>query len=331
MTLRKLWTRLQEPEGEVTGGGAPAPSPAPAESSAPSAASSASGSEAPASDAGGDAFDFGALVDYNGGSEPPETPPAAPVAQPAAPAPTPAPPASAAPAPVASPATPQPSPTEQPAAPQAPATAQPSASPEQPAQPFDPEKHRAEFIPKLEQLYALSDQEVSDFQTNPGASLSRLAAQLHYNMSLSLQTAIRQFLPHVVQNELTVTTERQKYETAFYDKWPPLKEAVSKDKVKVEATINEAIQAYRITNPKASIEDVIQKAGVLAMLSLGIAPTMQSTPNAPAPGPAAPFISPGRPAGAGMQGHVPPRSAPGQQGEEDLYGGIYDHFQGGGG
>jgi hypothetical protein len=331
--------RLQNPEGEVTGGGATAPAPAPAPASVSSDTTSAApaASSAPASgDQPGtvvDDFDFGALVDHNDGKDVGE----ALQELSGAPAPAPAPPAPAAatPAPVPAPAPPAPASTEQQVAPPPAAPAPAPASSEQPPQPVDWNKHREEFLPKLEQMYALSDQEVQDLQTNPGAALPKLAAQLHYNVHLALQTAVQQMLPNMISGQIQQETLKTKYENDFYGKWPRLKEAVGKNR-EIESQIQNAVAVYRGQNPKATVQDTIDKVGLLMMITLGINPLEQQAPQggAQAPAPVGAPIIPGRPAGVGLQGHVPAHvhgAAPGQQREEDLYGDIAQfHLNGGG-
>lgn len=335
---------LQGPEGDTSGGGAtttsstpapaaPAPAPASAPSTAASAASSVSNEGSAGNDSPSDAFDFGALVDHhdNGTDLEVETPVAAPAAAPAQAATTAPAPAPAAPAPAPVPAVAPTEPVVQPAQ----ATGQPAASTEQPVQPaFDPEKHRTEFLGKLLPLYKLSDQEVQDIQTNPGEAFPKLAAQLHYNVSMAMNAALQQLMPQAIASQLRMQTLKQSYETKFYDKWPALKAAVAKDP-KTEEAINQSFEAFRATNPKATIDDLINKAGLLACISLGLNPLegQQSPPPVGAPQVVQPPpVIPGRPAGTGAQGHVPVQqhgSAP--QSDADLFSGIVDHWNKGGG
>lgn len=342
--LRRLWTRLQEPEGAATsvGGAAPVSTSAPAAPAAPvstpSAAPAASGAaNTPSGDSssGGDSpdpFDFAALADYASGKE--ELVPA-PVAEPTPPAvaaPTPPPPVASPPASAQAPVSPPAAPAE-PAQPQAPATAQSPASSEQPPQQVNWEDHRKEFLPKLEEMYKLSDQEVQDIQTNPGTAFPQMAAKLHYNVTMALQAAMHQYLPHLIQGQMAQVQARQKDETAFYTRWPALKEAVTKDP-KVEATINESFKAFRVANPKATIQDMIEKGGLLAMLTLGLNPVAAAAvASTQAPTMQTPALIPGRPAGTGMQGHVPVRqagTAPGEQSEADFFAGLAEHHLSGG-
>lgn len=158
---------------------------------------------------------------------------------------------------------------------------------------------------------------------------------LHYNVTMSLQQAMYQYLPNLIQGQMGEMQARQQNENAFYTRWPQLKEAVGKD-AKVEEAINQSLRAYRTANPKATVKDVIEKAGLLAMISLGLNPTATAAaaPAPVAPTQAAPALIPGRPAGTGMQGHVPQRAPggePTQQTEADFYSDIANfHLSGGG-
>jgi hypothetical protein len=52
-------------------------------------------------------------------------------------------------------------------------------------------KHREAFLPKLAELYKLTDQEVADIQTNPGEAMPKLAAKLHYEVQLAVHQGER--------------------------------------------------------------------------------------------------------------------------------------------
>lgn len=340
MLIRTMWTRLQEPDNTPSGGGSATPSVTPSAAPASAPASSASSSVPTAVPASGssegtpvDDFDFGALVDNsnapdNGDGAPP---PKAAAIPPSAPPAAPTPPVAATP-PVATPPVAATPPVQPAGQPPAPASQTPMATEGTPPEPFNVEKHRAEFLPKLESLYKMTDQEVADFQTNPGEALPKLAARLHYEVQLAAHQGVLQVLPHLINSVMSGHKEQQKHEDAFYGRWPELKEAVAKDP-KNEASIQEAIRSYKALNPKAPISDVIEKAGLLALISMGIPPraaaAMVQAPAATV-APATPMM-PARPAGTGASAHVP-IPTPGHRGEvsgEDLFGAIADHWNNG--
>ncbi len=344
MFLRKMI--LQSPEGEVSGGGsgaAPAPS-SPTPTPVPSSPAPVSSSAAPAASSSGDRpgtveeFDFGALADYASGKE--DVAAQGEVAPtPVAPAPSPA-PSAPAPVPVAPPPSPAPAPSPTPPEPQA---SQPAATGNQPAsgqeppapQPVDWQKHREQFLPKLQQMYQFTEAEIQEFREHPEVALPKMAAELHYKVSMAAHNAMIEILPAMIGRQMEMQKAATKHNDVFYSRWPKLKEAVDRD-INVEKSINESIRAYRSANPKATLQDVIEKAGLLAMLSLNIAPDI---PGAQAPSPVAPTPSPapmipGRPAGTGAQAHVPmvPRgSAPGEVSEADFFADLANHFANGGG
>lgn len=347
MLLRRMLTRLQGPEDAPAGGGgtptgpastAPTPSAAPAASSV-SAAEAASGprTDSPASAGEGtpvDDFDFGALVDN---ANAPDDGGVA-VAPKAVPAPVPAvvPPAPVvAAAPVAPVSPPQAQPPGQPpVAASTPQTATPEP-PTPPVEPFDVAKHRQEFLPKLAKLYEMTPEEVAELSTNPGEAMPKLAAKLHYEVQLATHQAILQILPSLMGNHMEHERTRTRGEESFYTRWPELKEAVGKD-IKVEASINEAIRSYRALNPKATMQELTEKAGLLAMITLGIQPrgAAPQAPAQPVVTPQAPTPIPGRPAGTGASAHVPVPANSGSRREQDgadLYAAIADNWTAGGG
>jgi hypothetical protein len=202
---------------------------------------------------------------------PPSSPPAAASAAPAAQTPG------------------APSTTEQPT----PASA---AAPEpQPAtgtpEPVDFEKHRATFLPKLEELYKFSDQEAEEIRVEPEKALPKLAARLHYEVLTAAFNSVMSVMPEVVGS----TLERQKavteHEEKFYSRWKELKDP------RYSETVLNSVRAYKAVNPRAPLEEVIERAGLMAMLTLGINPQQPAAPVAPVEPPA---VRPGRPAGAGF-------------------------------
>lgn len=296
-------TRLQGPEdgGEGTGDG----------SNATPDNSSSSSSEG---------FDFAELASHDDGAPAPaisskEAPPAsAPGTAPVittAPTPVPAVPVVTAPAPGVPPAVASPSvaAAQPPAAPVPPT---PAAVPATPEVTF--EQHRATFIPKLEELYKLSDEEAELARTSPEVALPKLAARLHYEVQMAAFEAITGVLPDMIAQ----AQEQRQVQTAandkFYSKWPALKDRVAAEPA-VEERIRQAIQATRKVNPNADMDMVINQAGILAMMSLGI-PLQQM-----GGGTAAPTIAPvsrelpARPPGIGATGHVTPlEPSSGQEG-----------------
>jgi len=299
---------IEEPAG---GGGAPSSDPAPSPTSVPSAEPVPSGDEAP--------FDFASLTvdDRYTANDPPSEKPVVP-ASPVPPAdPGIVPPASAAVPP--STGAPASQPGQQPGQPPTAAPEQPAPAataqepPAPPAEPVDWEKHRKEFLPKLTDLYKLTDQEAESLRTEPEKVYPAMAARLHYEVQAATYNSLLQVLPQIVSGLLESRQAADQADTAFYSSWPKLSKT---EKSHTEA-IRNSIRAYRNANPKADMGTVIKNAGLMAMMSLGLpldlpgAPVPLTTPLVPS--------APPRPAGAGGTGHVPRPAGPGGGGSDNVF------------
>lgn len=269
---------------------------------------------APAESSAAD-FDFAGLATYDdAGSEESSVGEAAkPVPASQDSAATPAPP-SALPtaAPTAQAAQPSPQPAEStPPQPPATTTATPPTATEAakaPEEPFDFAKHREEFVPKLAELYKLSDDEVEAFRTNPGETLPKFAANLHYQVQAAVFNSVLQALPQVLDTAFNQRRAVDEADNAFYTRWPKLKNN------QYSETVVNSIRAYRAANPNAKMDKVIEQAGLMAMISLGLNPqevVAAATPSVtPPPAP--------RPAGIGAAGHVVPIAPAGGE-EENIF------------
>jgi hypothetical protein len=197
-----------------------------------------------------------------------------------------------------------PSSTEQPTPASAAAPESQPATP--PGEPVDFEKHRASFLPKLEELYKFSDQEAEEIRVEPEKALPKLAARLHYEVLTAAFNSVTSVLPELIGS----TLERQKAvsenEDKFYSRWKELKDP------KYAETVLNSVRAYKAVNPRAPTEEVIERAGLMAMLTLGLNPQAVAAPAAPEP----PAPRPGRPAGAGF-GSTPFQTQSPSSGEVD--------------
>lgn len=227
------------------------------------------------------------------------TPPAAapPAATPPAAA---APPVPTAPAQPQSPGTVQPQQPAQPAQPQAaaPAAPQPGEAAQPQEQPLTPAnieaayaKYREQILPQLEKQYALSPEQAEALSENPGVEVPKLLAQMHYNVQVAAFTGIMSQLPTIVQSLLTQNNAIQEAEGKLYSRFPALRDP------KHAKALDSVLKVYRTANPNATTQEMIEKGGMMAMLSLGLP---LDTPQAPTP-PAAPGM-PGSPA-------APPQAA----------------------
>ena len=337
MLIRILNRRLMESTPGTDGSTSSPSSPA---TSAPSNEPSSGGAEA--------GFDFAALaLDSGDGGEqatPPTptvtvqpsaatppgaavgTPPAAALNQPAAATQPAAVTPSAVTPPTAAPTPAQPTPAQSPgqstnqpsqAAPQAatqPTQNQPQTlTPEAVAQRFA--QHREQFMPQLQQLYAIPEAEVEELRTAPETALPKLAAKLHYEVQLATFNALHQALPDLIAPILKHQEQVTRFTQEFKSMWPQLHE-----KPEYEAAAEQAIRVTRQMNPNMPIKDVLQRAGTLAMLTLGIPLPAPGAPAAPTAQPAAPTLPARQPPLArppGVASASPaPLSNPGAPGDE---------------
>lgn len=297
------------------GGGGPAVAPAPAVEQVPAAPAAPE----PGGPEGAEPADSGfekILEAFERDDEPDEGPepsaPAAPapVEPTPAPPPTQTPPAPAVPTPAAAPAAqvgvqtaaqaPAPAPT--PAAPavaQAPAapTVAPAPSTEGPPGPAAPgtqgysfeqiaeglKKQRGEFVEALAKTnYAVSEQDLEEFASNPGKVISRVAAQVQVETTASLSRVLSEQLPVVVNGLIEANRRNQEAEEAF---WSANKHL---DRSKHRAEALQTYQQLRTLQPNMSREDGIRQVGQWMALKHGIPYLPQGVPQNPGSNPQAP-------------------------------------------
>lgn len=206
------------------------------------------------------------------------TPPVAVSTPPVAAASPPVAPVAAAPQPAVPPATPQ-VPPAQPA---------PAAVPDDGR--VTPEKveaaykqFEAQLLPQLEQQYKLTPEQVTQLEENAPAFIPKMMAKLHYQVQIAAYTGVMSQMPRVIEQ---ILTQHKAVDTAvgkFYNRWPDLKDA------KHDTAVDQGLKAWRNANPNATMDDMIEKAGLMLMLSLGLGPNLQQqqqgqqsvTPNTP--------------------------------------------------
>lgn len=207
------------------------------------------------------------------------------------PQPTPPPTVAVTPTPPAVQAGGAPSPTEQPTPASAAAPDSAPATEQQP-EPVDFEKHRETVLPKLEELYKLTDEEAEAVRVAPETALPKLAARLHFEATTAAFNSVVAVLPNIIENVTKQQKLIQEQEEKFYSRWGALKDP------KYEQTVLNSVRAYRTANPRASAQETIEHAGLMAMLALGLNPNPAPQQQAqPTPTPA---MRPAVPAGAGV-------------------------------
>lgn len=185
----------------------------------------------------------------------------------------------------------QPAPAEQ--------AGQPNAQAAQPTVDWD--KWEADSIAALTPAYEMSDEELSQFLTEPERVLPVLAARVHTsvvrNVLAQMEGLMNQLVPSIV--------ERHKAQTetvnTFYTLNDDLKDA------KFQAHIQAAAQQFRSVNPTADAKTIALKVGnmVRLMNGLPLRPEEAETQAANAAPPAAPPMRPFVPATAGATGAAP--------------------------
>ena len=162
-------------------------------------------------------------------------------------------------------------------------------------------EHREKTLPQLEEIFTLSDEEAAALDEQPSKVLPKLAAQLQYDVTLSAYNAVLAALPSVLgtlnkANDLATQAHGQ-----FMDAWPELNKRAS------EPVVKAAIQAFRSANPRATLEETIKGAGVMASIQLGLDPTGKAASGKVVPKPK-PKVMPPKPVAPTGQSPVPPVS-----------------------
>ena len=118
-------------------------------------------------------------------------------------------------------------------------------------------------VGKLEQRYALSDEEVELLRDSPESMLPRFGARLFFDAVTQAVNAVNTQLPAAIANYLKSNQVESSAEDTFYESWPGLKESGGE-------TVRRIGAAYRAQNPRASAEDFTRDVGAAAMVSLRI-------------------------------------------------------------
>lgn len=191
-----------------------------------------------------------------------------------------------------------PSQVQQPQTPQQP-VAQPPSTPEAPQPPINVEELRAAYAQSLSQDYAITPDDALLLSTQPEVALPRLAANMHLRV---MQDVIRHVqtvfagVPQMLSQQMEQQRAEQEAKQEFYSAWPGL--SSHHDRVVSNAAL------VRQANPQATRAQVIEMAGMMTAMALGLDPaavrtaqqvaaqhTIRQTPGIP-PRPAAVGSSP---------------------------------------
>ncbi len=191
-------------------------------------------------------------------------------------------------------------PEELPVIPTAATTPGEKLTPEQEAEAI--QKLQQDVLGELSKLYQFSAEDaanVDDLEKRPSEYLPGLLAKAHQNAYAHAYQAVMTALPSMVNQISSTNVKQQQYENAFLQRWPELK---GQDEISIKA-----IKTIRQMNPNATVEEAIERGGMLAMISLGKAP-QASQPTAPPPEPALTPPRPVQPGGSGGLTPVGPRT-----------------------
>lgn len=187
---------------------------------------------------------------------------------------------------------------------QQPAT--PVVTPPEPVVPPVPEKSpeelkaerqqlRAQTIEHLAGAYQLSEEDATQFLTDPASVVPKFRAEMFLDIFDSVMGSLMQALPQLINQTNQTNQKQQEHEKAFYAANPLLDMANAQH----VSTVNRLAHAYVTAVPGATVEQLIKDVGIQAMYTLGIDPNLAKPPATTPPAtetPPAPYI----PAGAGQ-------------------------------
>lgn len=157
------------------------------------------------------------------------------------------------------------------------------------------QQYEANILPQLEQRYALSEEQLAELEENPGQAIPKIAARIHYQAQVAAYTGVMSQMPRIVHTMIVRERSIQQAEERFYSRWPQLREH--------ESHVNATLQTYRRANPKATMQDMIERAGAMAMVSLGLDPrTQEQQQQEQQAAETTTAAAPARPAGTGGSG-----------------------------
>jgi hypothetical protein len=151
----------------------------------------------------------------------------------------------------------------------------------------------------LERQYTLSPEQAKEIDENPATAIPKLMARVHYQSHIAAYTGIMSQLPNILERILDQRDQIQKAHDTFFTRWPDLKDP------KFSQAVDMGLRAYRQANPKASFEEITEKAGLMLMISLGLGLPQATSPVQPP----APALHAPPPIPAGTSGSGAPRPA----------------------
>lgn len=181
-----------------------------------------------------------------------------------------------------------------------------SMTPEQQAQQLADFNERAVDL-LANQVYQVSEEEVTAFQEDPGKMLPQFAGRLHMQIMQAATMNVLRLMPQVLDNYNAQQKQGDSFKNAFY--------AANKDLNHEEhgQRVLQFGRMYRQANPQATNEQFINDVGAWVRTSLGL--TQPATPPVQQQTQMAPVTPPYQPAGAGVMG-APVQGSSGNEFEE---------------
>lgn len=178
---------------------------------------------------------------------------------------------------------------------QAPEQTQPGLGSEPPL-----EQMVQEVQARLTEFYKLPPEQaaaVDEVSALPSEYLPKMFADVHQRVFTGVFEAVMSQLPEAVTAISTQTVREREAENSFFTRWPDLRGH--------QGQALAAIRTYRNMYPQAPINEVVERAGAMAMVALGrplANPEPQRPPASPTPPPP--------PAGVGGSAEVPRQASP---------------------
>lgn len=148
-----------------------------------------------------------------------------------------------------------------------------------------------------EQVYQMTDEQITAFEDDPGKMLPQFAARVHMQAMQATTVQVSRLLPQMIQAISNQTDTSAQFENQFDKAWPDLAE--NKDMVMRVGAV------YRQMNPKASAEQFINDVGAQVMVAVG-KQGMQTPAVAEVQSPQ--NLAPHTPAGVGGAAKVTPKA-----------------------
>lgn len=165
----------------------------------------------------------------------------------------------------------QPAPQSSQAPAASPETSQPQGQTQepaqQPAQAIDPAEWSRQYHTQLQTEYAINEEDALALSTTPETVMPKLAANMHMRIMQDVMQQMQQIvagIPQILQQHTQRTQAEESAKQEFYGEWPGL--ASHHDKVLQNAIM------VRQANPQATRQQVVEMAGLMTAMSLGVDP-----------------------------------------------------------